>query len=171
MPDPDYELIEGDLLDSDAQYIAHQCNCVTSRPAHLAAAVFARFPWADIYSPRAALQSNELPLESEVPGSIVIRGDGVDQRFVIAIIGQYYPSVPMFPQGRRDGIAARRGHFHQALLRILEIPDLESVAFPWCIGCGAAGGDWEGWYEPVLRGFARAARKLGVETRIHRLPE
>jgi hypothetical protein len=39
------------------------------------------------------------------------------------------------------------------LLRVAQIPNLESVAFPWKIGCGAAGGIWE-HYLVTLTNFA-----------------
>jgi len=70
-------IIEGDLLEADEQYIIHQCNCkTTGDAAGLAAAIFKKYPKANVYKNR--------PKES-VPGTIVIRGN------VIALYGQYYP--------------------------------------------------------------------------------
>jgi O-acetyl-ADP-ribose deacetylase (regulator of RNase III) len=44
------EIVDGSLLDSDRQYIAHQCNCYSRRGAGLASAIFKAFPWADVYA-------------------------------------------------------------------------------------------------------------------------
>jgi hypothetical protein len=165
-PSLEFELVEGSLLDSDTKYIVHQCNCVTNRAAHLSAAVFQRFPWADIYSPRAGL---DVPRPDEQTGMIAIRGDGDQERLVVAILGQYYPGSPRFPNSNRDGYRARQGYFLSGLRCLLDIDGLDSVSFPWGIGCGAAGGDWGGWYLPMIRGFARAARSDGVTTRIYRI--
>ncbi len=146
-------VIEGDLFEAEEQYICHQCNCVTSRAAHLAAAVFAKYPDADIYSPRKLCET--LPKEDEQPGMIAIRGR------VIALFGQYYPSFPRYPDGKRDGSAAREAYFKQCLQRVSEIPDLKSIAFPFQIGCGAAGGDWHK-YRRMIREFAESNPKIKI---------
>lgn len=146
-----YALVEGDLLTSEAKYIVHQCNCTTTNSAHLSAAMFERFPHADIYSPRKGLS---VPLPDQQPGSIVVCGDGESQRFVIAILGQISPGFPRDPRSPKDGFEARIRYFKQALERIAEIPDLHSLAMPYRIGCGAAGGDWVDDYEPMIDEFA-----------------
>jgi len=136
------KFIEGDLLESEAQFIAHQCNCVSSSAAHLSRAVFERFPYSDIYSPRASVDKENRPIIGEEPGKIVIKGDGSDERYIINIMGQLFPGMK-FPDSSKDGTRAREGFFKEALSRIAQIPNLKSIAFPWCIGCGAAGGDWD----------------------------
>lgn len=128
------EIVTGDLFEAKEKYIVHQCNCVTNRAAHLAKDVFGKYPYADIYSARTTHDS---------PGSIIIRGNGQDQRYVVAILGQYYPGKPKYPHSDLDGTNIREKYFYHGLLRLAKIPDLESVAFPWRIGCGAAGGNWE----------------------------
>src|SRR4029079_3718629 len=75
--------VEGDLLECAESALCHQCNCVTTTGAHLSAAVFRRFPHADIYRTRT---------KRDVPGTIVLRGDpSKAQRFVINMLGQLYP--------------------------------------------------------------------------------
>lgn len=141
--------VEGDLLKSDAQFIVHQCNCVSHRAAHLAQAVFKRFPYADIYSPREAYDNEDLPLTGEEPGRIVIKGNGTSERYVINLLGQHFPGMK-FPDSTKDGHKAREGFFKQGLNRIAQIPGLKSIAFPWCIGCGAAGGDWDKYLSMIM---------------------
>lgn len=140
------EIIDGDIVRATEQYICHQCNCVTNRAAHLAAYVFQHFPYADVYKGRSFPHQ---PGPGGMPGDIVIRGNGGDQRLVIAMLGQYYPGKPRFPESKRDGFEARRSYFGACLDKIARIPGLESLAFPYQVGCGAAGGDWAEYFRLI----------------------
>jgi hypothetical protein len=152
------EIVTGDLFEAPEKYLCHQCNCVTNRAAHLAKDVFEKFPHADIYTPRTS---------PDQPGHIIVRGNGQDQRFVVALLGQVYPGHPRYPKSTLDGIPAREKYFHRCLLRLAKLPDLESIAFPWRIGCGAAGGDWE-HYLGTITNFAQYVDGQGVKVRIYR---
>lgn len=152
------EIITGDLFEATEKYLVHQCNCVTNKAAHLAFDLFEKFPYADVYSART---------EPDQPGRIIIRGDGKEQRYVVAILGQYYPGRPRYPKSSLDGIPAREKYFYHGLLRLSKVPDLESVAFPWRIGCGAAGGDWEHYLE-MITNFANYVGEKDVKVRIYR---
>ena len=90
-------------------------------------------------------------------GDIVVSGDGEDERFVINMLAQFYPGKPKFPESAKDGFGARRAAFANCLLKILRIPDLHSVAFPWGIGCWMAGGNWDE-YLPIIKRFAAKAQ-------------
>lgn len=171
------EIIPGDLLKASEQYLVHQVNCVTTRAAHLAKAVFKKFPWADVYSPRdpelqkQAIRANEMEYAvaekyQDTPGNILIRGNGKDQRYVIGILGQFYPGKPRYPDSKLDGWRSRQRYFYQGLLKIREIPQLKSIAFPFGIGCGAAGGDWETYFN-ILQKFATSLPE--VKVRIYQL--
>lgn len=138
------EIVTGDIFNAKEKYLCHQCNCVTSRAAHLSKDVFARYPYADIYTGRVTPNK---------PGTIEVRGNGQDQRYVINFLGQVYPGKAKYPLSSLDGIPVREKYFHQCLLRVAKIPNLESVAFPWRIGCGAAGGEWN-HYIVTITNFA-----------------
>jgi hypothetical protein len=138
------QIITGDIFDAKEKYLCHQCNCVTNKAAHLSKDVFTKYPYADIYSGRT---------EPNQPGTIEIRGNGQDQRYVINMLGQYYPGSPKYPTSSKDGTLVREKFFHKCLLEIAKIPNLESLAFPWRVGCGAAGGIWEN-YLGTLTNFA-----------------
>jgi O-acetyl-ADP-ribose deacetylase (regulator of RNase III) len=146
-----YQLIEGDIFESNAKFIAHQCNCMSDRAAHLAEAVFTHYPWADIYSPRAGI--SQRPVAGEEPGNIIIRGNGKDERYVINMLAQLFPGKPKYPDSEKDGLVARQFYFRNCLLKIIHIEDLSSIAFPYHIGCGAAGGSWD-VYEKLIDIFA-----------------
>ena len=150
-------IVDGDLFKAKEKYICHQCNCVTQKSAHLSATMFARFPYANVYSGRT---------DPDKLGTIAVRGNGDDQRFVINMFGQFYPGVVRYPNGTKDGHEVRLKAFQSCLTAISRIKDLESVAFPWGIACGAAGGDWE-TYLSTLQYFAD---NVGVPVKIYRLP-
>jgi len=143
------EIVTGDLFDAKEKYLVHQCNCVTNRSAHLAKDVFEKYPYADIYTART---------EPDKPGTFILRGNGEDQRYVVALLAQYYPGKSKYPTSKIDGIEIRRKYFHNALIRLAKTPDLVSLAFPWRIACGAAGGDWE-WYLGTITNFAQYVKE------------
>jgi O-acetyl-ADP-ribose deacetylase (regulator of RNase III) len=162
---PKARVIEGDLFDNDADVIVHQCNCVTWASAHLAGDVFQRYPWADIYTPRKGTD------HKDKPGTVILRGDGQGERYVAAILGQFYPGKPKYPSGKKDGVEARKHYFHSGLLELQQLAineGFKSIAFPWCIGCGAAGGDWEFYHELIDR---LADATPGLDIRIYKLKE
>lgn len=148
-----FKIIDGDILESNAKYIVHQLNAVTTTAAGLANHLFKRFPWADVYSPRAKLKYvDEL-------GSVIIKGNGNDQRYVIGIVGQYYPGKSS--KNAIDSAKNRERYFELGLEKIAAIPDLESIAFPYMIGCGLAGGDWN-VYQNLIENFAISRNDVKV---------
>jgi O-acetyl-ADP-ribose deacetylase (regulator of RNase III) len=169
-----HELIEGDLLDSDARYIVHQCNCMSvGSAAGIARVIFERFPWADCYKRRGG---GRPPMYGQMPGDIQICGSGTNQRLVVNLFGQFYPGGPSETPLEIDFPEHRKQWFDTALNRLgreVQFPDdgdSFSVAFPWQIGCGIAGGDWEGFYLPRIDEFAMAVGIMGIRTLVYRLP-
>lgn len=161
------EIVTGDLLDSKEKYIAHQCNCLTENSAGTAKAIFDKWPHANTYVNRIK-DENGLTTNIDTPGHITILGDGKTDRYVINMYAQYYPGRPKFPKSTLDGIPARQNYFHRCLLRVAQIPELESIAFPWRVGCGLAGGDWE-WTLGTIVNFANyIEEKQGARVVIYR---
>jgi O-acetyl-ADP-ribose deacetylase (regulator of RNase III) len=157
------KIINGNLLDSDCQYIAHQCNCYSRRGAGLASAIFKAFPWADVYSSRS-----ERGNDASLFGSITVHGDPKGcRRYVINIYGQLKPGKP---SPGRDSAHSRLEAFGKALDQIAELPELESIGFSYWIGCGLAGGDWNK-YEKLLEDFAERVGKRGVSVILYRLSQ
>lgn len=155
------EIVSGDLLQAKEKYIVHQCNCLTKHAAGIAKAIFDAFPHANTYADRE---------EPDVMGSIKILGNGEDQRYVINMFAQYYPGKPKYPNSEKDGTLTREHCFHQCLLRVAKIEQLESVAFPWKIGCNLGGGDWE-HYLATIHNFAKyLEKKQGAHVVIYRRP-
>ena len=104
------KVIKGDLFDTKAKYLCHQCNCLTTKSAHLAYNVFKKYPYADVYSPRKetvlknAISEPEIIWSKDIPGDIIIKGDGKDYRYVVALLGQYYPGRSRYPNSTLDGV-------------------------------------------------------------------
>lgn len=133
-------IVDGNILDSDCQYICHQCNCVTNEARGLAQHIFNRFPYADIYF-------NRPPGFKDKPGNIIIRGDpSLNQRYVINILSQLYPGKSKYDIDSAD---LREKWFILALCQIKKIQGLKSIAFPWMIGCGYAGGNWHNYKKMI----------------------
>jgi len=152
-------VVEGDLLDAKEVYLVHQCNCITVKGAHLSADVFERFPFANIYIDR--LKSGK----RDTPGSIIVRGNGATERYVINALAQYYPGKSRFAT---DTHALRKQWFQLCLDEIAKIPNLQSLAFPHNIGCGAAGGDWYTYYQMIVK-FAKSLPRVHIS--LYKLPE
>ena len=150
--------VTGNILDAEDDLICHQTNCVTTGDAAgLAAALFEKFPYSDIYKNRLAPH----PMFREAvgatgpavlvqPGTIVVCGDGIMERRVVAMNAQMYPGGPKPP---KDGTENRLFFFQHCLDEIAKIPHVDSIAFPWQIGCGLAKGDWEK-YSALLHEFS-----------------
>lgn len=83
------------------------------------------------------------------------------------MFSQYYPGSPQYPYSTKDGIAIREKYFHQCLLRVAKIPNLESVACNWRIGCGIRGGNWE-HYLGMLVHFENYVEKQGAKVAIYK---
>lgn len=134
--------IIGDLLDAKEKYIVHQTNVTSHFAAGIAAAIFNKFPHSNIYSNR---------MEADIPGDIIICGNGKDERYVVNLMGQYYPGG--ITNKAIDDEHARQQYFYSGLRKLAKVPNLESVAFNFKIGCGIAQGNWE-WYKGTINNFA-----------------
>jgi O-acetyl-ADP-ribose deacetylase (regulator of RNase III) len=139
-------IIEDSIFNSPEQYICHQCNAISHGAGGLAYSLFKQYPYANIYANRTG---------PDTPGDIIIKGNGLDQRYIINMIGQYYPgySGKISGYGVPDSANDRQDYFQQCLDRIALIDNLESIAFPYKIGCDLAGGDWN-VYSHMLEQFA-----------------
>lgn len=156
--------IEGSLLDADSKYIVHQCNCITKNAAFLASDIFCKFPYSDIYSERIKKEGCR-----DKPGDIIVRGDGAKSRFVIAALGQIYPGKPRYANSDLDGYKVRKRYFFECLQKISTIEELDSIAFPYMIGCGAAGGDWKSYLSLIEKFSIHVKNKARVY--IYKLPK
>lgn len=147
------ETVKGNLLDTDAPYIMHQCDCVTVRATGLAKEIKDRFLHGDVYGARRAQPHRNcaVPMDRAMPGTIEFIGHGPS---IIAIFGQHLPGKPgehvmSYPDdGYKDDAKAREAAFARCMSRLVKHfsgRDFHNItiACPYGIGCGSVGGDWE----------------------------
>ena len=132
------EIINVDICTSNTQYIAKQCNCVTSYGKGLSKTIFNIFPYSDIYTNRINYK--------DIPGNIIVRGDGISNRYIINMLSQFYPGKAKY---NNDSELKRKEWFLLCLNKIKLIPNIKSISFPYNIGCGLAGGNWNTYYEMI----------------------
>jgi uracil-DNA glycosylase len=137
-----------DILDCGADIICHQCNCISKTGRGLYTVIAERFPHANNYPTR---------LGPSCPGTIELFGDEGEQK-VCAFYAQYYPGKStsrLIPGGETDTSRDRIKWFGGCLDNFSRENIFgSSVAFPYNIGCGLAGGDWDD-YERMIIKFAK----------------
>ena len=148
---PIVNIVRGDILNAEEEFIAHQCNCFSVRAQGLAKTIFERYPSADVYSSRkrraAAVRSDKsvLPL-----GSVTIHPVD-DRRSIINMYAQLAPGAcgdylsEVFVTEETAG--ERLKWFSQCLEDIArQCPADARIAMPEKIGCGLAGGNVEDYH-------------------------
>lgn len=143
-------IINQSLLEANTKYIAHQCNCITSHSAGIAKAIFDKYPWANEYKRRA--------FPSKLGTINVFGNNNIEQRYIINMYVQYYPGKPK----AIDSYENRLNCLKKCLNLISKIPDLESIGFPFGMGCRLAGGNINDYTE-ILETFANHVVKKNVK--------
>lgn len=148
--------IEDDIFNVQSDYIVQQCNCLTIKSHGLSKEIAKRFPEADLYSKRRQVNNRNLavPEDRSTPGSISIDGK------IINIFGQWRPGKigtkydNYYPESNPPETSETRlMWFKMGLEKISKTLDSNSekvIAFPFGIGCGLAGGDWEEYSKAIL---------------------
>ncbi len=136
------KIIGGDLLSTDARYICHQVNCQGRMGSGVARMIREKFPGVyDRYKEECLERRNPLGTVLYVPskGRVIVN---------------------MFAQDRYgyDGKTyTNYDAFMHCLVNIHDtVPQEETVAMPYKIGCGLGGGDWSIIYDMI-------ERKLGAD--------
>ena len=143
-------IINQSLLEANTKYIAHQCNCITSHSAGIAKAIFDKYPYANTYKDRRGTIDNQ--------GTVHVLGNGDEQRYIINMYVQYYPGKPT----HFDNYYNRLMYLKKCLNRISQISNLESIGFPFGMGCRLAGGN-QSDYTEILEKFAEHVAKKNVK--------
>lgn len=121
--------VYGDILDSDAKAICHQVNCCGVMGAGLARQIASRFPEVKSQYQKHCFGKHKPNLSGTVLAVPVSDG-----QYILNIFGQVY-----YGTDRRytDYDALRT-----ALSTIQEYFRGHTIAIPFKMGCGLAGGDW-----------------------------
>lgn len=160
-------IVKGDLLQAPDDYIVQQCNCLTVRAHGLSAAIAVKFPEANVYKQRRGVgQRNLAMLEDRgKPGTIVV----MDR--VINLLAQWRPGkvqsgyAHIYPESSPPESELQRQLWFQQCLETLALflqGQAVTLAFPYGIGCGLAGGDWT-CYLAMIQDFAKANTNLKIK--------
>lgn len=128
-----FEVIMGDILCADADYICHQVNCRNVMGAGVARTIYTKWPEVKSeYHRFCTLANSPYDLLGQVQ-IVPIQQAGIS---VINLFGQ-------LNYGRKIGVIYTDYQaMKNALRKINQLCSGKSVAFPYGIGCGLAGGDW-----------------------------
>lgn len=114
--------------------VMHQCNCLTKGKAKgVAAEIFKKFPYADIYKERKM---------ADVPGHIAVcePAKESDGPIVINLLAQYYPGSPRL--SGYDTPEDRAVWFKLCLDKLMDRMVGPAIHFPFGMGCNLAKGNW-----------------------------
>jgi len=153
-------IFDSDLLSTKYSFdaIAHQCSCYGRFGGGLYASMIKEFTYSDVYTDR---------IRNSTPGTIVrcvapddpIIHVGCKWPDIICMMSQALPGSSRHPS---DLPAQRLVWFKKCLDKIAFEPNLESVAFPYLIGCDIGGGEWALYKNALDQWAARRGRHLDV---------
>ncbi len=159
-------------MDASEEIIVQQCCCTAVRPHGLSETLAVAFPHGNAYAKRRPIRARvncATPEDRSEPGTIDILGDGITKRKIACLYGQYAMGKPgkyHSDHGVSDSATDRLAFFASGLQHLAEAAPA-SVAFPFKIGCGLAGGNWK-LYEAMLTTFAE--NNPGITVAIYTLP-
>jgi O-acetyl-ADP-ribose deacetylase (regulator of RNase III) len=169
------QIVTGSILDAKEDAIAHQGNCFKGAVGGLAAQVNKRFPHADI-TKQGGSDDYRKPgffnLVGDTELDDELRNKPNSNRAVIIMFGQNHPGgIELLEDGTKMDAQSsklnRQMWFQQSLNRVEQLV-INSIAFPWQIGCGIAGGDWS-IYMNMLAKFA--SKNTDIRVVIYKLPD
>ena len=136
-----YTIKNKNILNSNEDYILHQCNCITTKGKGLSKQIFDKYPESNIYLAHET--------KRDIPGTISIKGK------IINLFGQKYPGKPKY----KNDLAEDRLRFFKEALNYL--PSNISIAIPYGIGCGLASGNWND-YEILIDEFGKSRSDINI---------
>ena len=148
--------VRGNILTTtNVDAICHQVNCLTTKPHGLSLQIARAHPWADIYSHRRPVGRRNLATRDTrgYPGTIRIF-EKKDHPAVICFQSQWdYGKCGRRRQRHIRPYSDTRGNrqkWFRHCLNELGATHFKNIAFPWKIGCGLGGGDWDIYYDMIL---------------------
>lgn len=143
------EIVNGDLLQSNLPLIAHQTNCLGVMGAGIARSI--KNKWADVYTQYVNFCKN-LKYSKDLLGKCQICTTGESPiGFVANLFGEYSftESVAPYENRHTDYDALKKALL--SLKAFCEDEEVTKIGIPYKLGCGLAGGDWDGVVYPMLQ--------------------
>ena len=128
-------VVDGSLLDSKAKYICHQVNCQGKMGSGVARAIRERYPVVyKEYSKKCGENESKASLLGTV--QVIRCGAWEHEVFVCNLFGQLNYGY--------DGKVYTDVKALESCFRFLNVivPEGETIAMPYMIGCGLGGADW-----------------------------
>lgn len=124
--------IKGNLLDSDCNFICHQVNCQGKMGSGVAKQI--RDRWPEVYSNYARVANSKMLGKVQI---LYIEDANIPRQCVVNMFAQEY-------YGYNGGRYTSYDAFWNCLNELKgKIPKGATVAFPYKIGCGLGGANWE----------------------------
>lgn len=126
------KIVNGNLLDSSAKYICHQVNCQGVMGSGVAKQI--KEKWPTVFQRYRGLCSKYSDDKMSLLGSaLFVSIDG--ETSVVNLFGQFGYGI--------DRAHTNMDALRRALTKVAEHAAVgETIAMPYRIGCGLAGGDW-----------------------------
>ena len=144
------KIVNGDLLQSNLPLIAHQTNCLGVMGAGIAKSI--KNMWNIVYIQYANFCKNLGYSKNLLLGEcqICITGE-FPIRFVANLFGEYSftESVAPYENRHTDYDALKESLIY--LIAFCKGVNITEIGIPYKLGCGLAGGDWDGVVYPMLR--------------------
>lgn len=165
--------IKGDLLSTNVDVIVQQCNCVTIKTHGLSELIAQKYPFANIYNKRQKIGPNTAAFGSRGKEGtcILCKNPNGKGPTVACLLAQICPGKPSLKwseiyqiEYQKDNKNARLIYFEKALESLLEqcvLNEYKSIAFPFKIGSGLAGGNWPD-YLNLIEKFEFKAKSIKV---------
>lgn len=166
----------GNILNSTEQVIVQQCNCISVKPLGLSKSISDRYSHGNHYGSRKPIGRKNIAIKEDrdEPGTVVILySDDIElYPHIACLMGQWQPgkincSNYTDIDGSNDYKDTRKNremwfkHGLSALGQWCLDEKINSVAFPYMIGCGLAGGDWE-TYLKMIKEFAKTYNNIHI---------
>ncbi len=146
-------IIKGNIIHADADYIIQQCNCLTVRSHGLAKTLEDAFPHANLYGRRRSVGNRNLaiPEDRSLPGTGTILAGAPN---IVCLFGQWRPGRTnasywnSYPESSPIETEEQRIIWFKSALFAFGDYLIQNnlinakMAMPYNIGCGLAGGDW-----------------------------
>ena len=150
-------IVEGDIVNDNYSFFCQQVNCKGVMGAGLAKQIVAKYPAVLIQYKQLCLNNAKLCLNNtNLMGHIQLAyaESGINPRVCVNLFAQYGYG--------RDNQYTNYDMFQQCLNVFRSILDDYAphwtVAFPYGIGCGLAGGDWNVIF-PMIQDFANKVKQ------------
>ena len=124
--------INADLLDSDCNFICHQVNCMGKMGSGIAKQIRAR--WPEVYENYSRVVDFDMFGKAQI---LYIEDANIPYQCVVNLFAQQ-------TYGYDDNRYTSYDAFWMCLNDLrLQIPEGSTIAFPYKIGCGLGGANWE----------------------------